>query len=73
MIRFLGWYIAAVLAAYSLSASWSLGIAAERIASIERHEAQLSADLESAQSAAHVSYASQQCRAFPHACATGEW
>jgi hypothetical protein len=73
MTRFLGWYLAAVLAAYSLSASWSLGLASDRIAAIERQEAQLSADLETARSSAHISYSSDTCRDYPHACATGDW
>ncbi len=32
LMRFLGCYIAVVLAAYSVSASWSLGVAADRVA-----------------------------------------
>ena len=46
-MRSLGWYVAAVLAAYALSASRSLGLAAQRVAAAEQQAVQLSADLNS--------------------------
>jgi hypothetical protein len=47
-MRFFGWYVAAVLAAYALSASWSLGQAAARVVVVEEHAAQLSTELSAA-------------------------
>jgi len=46
MMRFLPWYVAAVLAAYAVSASWSLGMASEQVATEQQKVQELSALLE---------------------------
>jgi hypothetical protein len=46
LMRFFGWYVAAVLAAHALSTSWSLGQASARMIEIEEQAAQLSFELD---------------------------
>ena len=68
MMRFLGWYIAALLAAYSLSASWSLGLASSRVSVVEHEAARLSAELEAVQSAPTASDRNTYCDYMPEVC-----
>jgi hypothetical protein len=71
MTRFLGWYLAAVLAAYSLSVSWALGMASDRVAATERQAAQLSADLDDARSSLSAVVMRERCATTPDSCRTG--
>ena len=65
MTRFLGWYLAVVLAAYGLSASWALGIAAERVATTEAQLAQIASDLQDMRAERVVQ--SDRCEYIPEA------
>lgn len=68
MTRFLGWYVAAILAAYALSASWSLGAAGAQLTATEARAEQLSVELDVANE--HVISLEQQtyCDDTPEAC-----
>jgi hypothetical protein len=67
-MRFLGWYLAVVLAAYALSTSWSLGLAGQRMAAAEQHVEQLSADLDSTRAKLAVLDLRQRCAASSDEC-----
>jgi hypothetical protein len=48
VLRFFPWYVAAVLAAYAASTSWSLGRAGEEVAAEQQQVQELSAQLDEA-------------------------
>ena len=73
MTRFLGWYLAIVLAAYSISASWSLGSAGERLTQVQQQATQLADDLDVAQTRLSVLEAHQLCITSPQSCAQPDW
>jgi hypothetical protein len=70
MTQFLGWYLAAVLAAYSLSASWALGIASDRVVAAERQVAQLSADVEDTRARLGALVMAERCARSVDLCAS---
>jgi hypothetical protein len=71
MTRFLGWYLAAVLAAYSLSTSWSLGTAGARVAQVEQQAAQLAAELDDTRSRLNILDQRERCATEPESCLMG--
>ena len=73
MTQFLGWYLAAVLAAYSFSASWSLGSAGERLTEIQQQATQLSDDLDLARARLSVLEGHERCSMSPHSCLQQDW
>jgi hypothetical protein len=72
MMRFLGWYLAAVLAAYSVSASWSLGMASDRVVAAEREIAQLSAEVEGTRARLTAQVTAERCARSVDLCAS-DW
>jgi hypothetical protein len=73
MTRFLGWYLAAILAAYSISASWALGSAGERLTEVQQQATQLSDDLDLARTRLNVLEGHQHCVTSPQSCLQGDW
>jgi len=71
--RFLGWYLAAILAAYSISASWSLGSAGERLTEVQHQAIQLADDLDVAQARLSVLEGHQRCLTSPQSCSQQDW
>ena len=67
-MRSLGWYLAGLLAAYSLATSWSLGVAAERVAAIEQRDVQLAAELDATRSRVALADQTELCRSHPYTC-----
>ena len=63
--------IISVLAAYSLSASWALGMAGERAAAYEQEAAQLSAELDATRARLTVMIRRQDCDRTPESCLMG--
>ena len=48
-MRSFGWYIAVVVSAYAISASWSLGMASQQLSVTQQYATQLSTELDAAQ------------------------
>jgi hypothetical protein len=70
MTRFLGWYLAAVLAAYSVSTSWALGMASDRVAAAEQQIAQLSAEAEGTRARLSALIRAERCAKTVDLCAS---
>ena len=68
LMRFFGWYLAAVLAAYALSASWSLGLTSARLSAAEQEAARLSDDLDAARAKLIIFDQRQKCAYVPDDC-----
>jgi hypothetical protein len=68
MTRFLGWYLAVILLAYALSASWSLGTAGEQLRASEEQTAQLSAELDTANEDVISLQQQSYCASAPEVC-----
>jgi hypothetical protein len=68
MMRFLGWYLAVILAAYAVSASWSLGTAGERLRASEQQAAQLSAELDTTNETVISLQQQAYCAGAPEVC-----
>ena len=68
VMRFFWMYVTVILAAYALSASWSLHAAGDRLTATELQAAQLSDELNAAQAKLKSFEQRESCLSSPEAC-----